>query len=211
MAQQSHSVHSGSYQPNPQQVQQSSFQKNAIDFLIRDHQSIAETFQQILNTNDPDKKIELAQQAIRLTVIHAMTEETELYPKFPKMFNDGDALRSHTIEDHRSLDRVLVQLEKTDPNDAQFDTYVREAISKFSQHRQEEESDIFPKVREHMTHEELAKLQDKMETVRNLVPTHPHPDAPDRMRSSKIAGSMVGMIDRMKDMFTKASQNARGV
>ena len=74
----------------------------------------------------------MTQQAIRLSVIHAMTEETEFYPKFAKMFPDGETIRNHTVEDHRSLDRTLVQLEKTDPSDAQFDNYVREAISKFT-------------------------------------------------------------------------------
>jgi hypothetical protein len=51
-----------------------------------------------------------------------------------------------------------------------------------------------------MTQDELARLHDKMEMVRNMVPTHPHPDAPAGIRSSKVAGSMVGMMDRVRDM-----------
>lgn len=74
-------------------------------------------------------------------------------------------------------------------------------------HITEEETVIFPKVQAKMSSTELKDLADRMETVRMMVPTHPHPNAPQAMRESKIGGSLVGMLDRMRDLFNNASKN----
>jgi len=190
-----------------------STKKDAIDLLIDDHRAIESTFTEMKNSHnmDPNRKQELAGQLIRMLVIHSMTEETELYPKLQNLIADGKNIEKHNIDEHKSLDLTLLQIEKTDPKDPVFDTLIKEAYSKFKDHITEEEAILFPAVRQHMDKIQLQTMSDRMNTVRQMVPTHPHPEAPLWVRESKTVGGLVGIIDRVKDFFTNAANNQRQV
>eukprot|EP00029_Vermamoeba_vermiformis_P000151 TRINITY_DN1016_c0_g1_i1.p1 TRINITY_DN1016_c0_g1~~TRINITY_DN1016_c0_g1_i1.p1 ORF type:complete len:201 (-),score=62.62 TRINITY_DN1016_c0_g1_i1:147-719(-) len=182
--------------------------KNAIqDILLKDHRAIESAFTKLSGTSEPAKRLELTEQLIRMVVVHAMTEETELYPRFSKLLDHGKETQDHSVHEHKDLDVSLRDLEKMDVADPLFSNKVNEAYQKFKTHITEEETVIFPKVQAKMSSTELKDLADRMETVRMMVPTHPHPNAPQAMRESKIGGSLVGMLDRMRDLFTSASKN----
>jgi hypothetical protein len=43
----------------------------------------------------------------------------------------------------------------------------------------------------------------KVESVKKMAPTRPHPTAPDEPPGDKILGPVTGLLDRMRDAVTK--------
>jgi hypothetical protein len=43
----------------------------------------------------------------------------------------------------------------------------------------------------------------KVESVKKLAPTRPHPSAPDQPPGDKLLGPIAGMFDRLRDAVSK--------
>ena len=74
-------------------------------------------------------------------------------------------------------------------------------------HVQEEESELFPKIRGAVAHDELVQLGTSMQTARSLVPTRPHPHAPTGPIGKLVAAPGAALLDRVRDAvrsFTEA-------
>jgi hypothetical protein len=66
-------------------------------------------------------------------------------------------------------------------------------------HVAEEQGVMFPHMREVFGHEELVELGDKVESVKKIAPTRPHPSTPNEPGIRKAVGPVVGLFDRMRD------------
>lgn len=62
-----------------------------------------------------------------------------------------------------------------------------------------------------MTAQELEQMAARIEISRSLMPTHPHPMVPEALRQSKVAGSLLGVFDRMRDLFNENAKNERNL
>ena len=66
---------------------------------------------------------------------------------------------------------------------------------------EEEEGELFPKVRKLLEPQMLAELGVRMEKAKKLAPTRPHPRAPDMPPGNIVAGSVAAIMDRGKDLM----------
>jgi hypothetical protein len=73
---------------------------------------------------------------------------------------------------------------------------------KLRHHVDDEESDQFPQLREHLSREKLVELREQVERAKKLAPTRPHPDAPNSELFHKLVGPGVGLVDRARDKLT---------
>jgi hemerythrin superfamily protein len=183
----------------------------ALDMLVQDHRAVLKMAQDIKAEVNMEKKRQLVEQFIRMIVVHSMTEETQLYPRLDKLYTNGRADRERSVQEHKNLDTSLRELEKLDVTDSKFDTQFGHALGLLEGHMQEEERQVFPEVMRVMSLSELDKLHTDMMSVRKMVPTHPHPSASMEVRASTVAGGLVGLLDRTRDLFSHAAQNPLGV
>jgi hypothetical protein len=51
--------------------------------------------------------------------------------------------------------------------------------------------------------QELVELGAKLEAVKRIAPTRPHPSAPDEPPGDKLLGPVTGLFDRMRDAVTR--------
>lgn len=65
----------------------------------------------------------------------------------------------------------MKELEGCDPDDARFDTLLRQLMEEIRQHVAEEEGELFPKLASHARREELETLGSK-DTVCSVPVTH---------------------------------------
>jgi len=70
------------------------------------------------------------------------------------------------------------------------------------QHVAEEENEMFPRMRGIFSHEELLEMGAKVQRVKKIAPTRPHPSAPDEPPGDKLLGPITGMFDRMRDALS---------
>lgn len=80
-------------------------------------------------------------------------------------------------------------------------------LNSIQHHIREEEDEQFPQLRAKLSVKQLEDMASRMEVSRRLVPTHPHPDVPEVLRESKLTSSLIGLMDRMRDLFNNASKN----
>lgn len=176
---------------------------DVVDELTRDHHEALETLAQVADrtTTLPERR-NLIDTVIGEVVRHSVAEEMYVYPVMRDRFDDGGEIVDHDADEHAQLERVMKELEQTDPGDSRFDTLVGRMTEALRHHAQEEENEQFPRLRAHLDPETLHTMREQVDTAKKIAPTRPHPDAPNSEVFHKLAGPGVGMIDRMRDRLS---------
>jgi hypothetical protein len=74
-------------------------------------------------------------------------------------------------------------------------------------HAHDEEDEQFPKLRTHLSQEQLNELGKKVEMAKKMAPTRPHPSAPHSELFHKTVGPGVGLVDRLRDTLMGREAN----
>jgi len=181
--------------------------RDMIDALIHDHREVEEMFVELESTeNSPERVRELTDNVITELVRHSVAEEQYLYPTTRKALPGGDALADREIEEHAAAERTMKQLDGMDPSDPAFNGLLAELITDIRGHVAEEENDLFPRLRAACGQEELDELGNKIQQVKKVAPTHPHPNAPDTPPLNKMGGPVLGLVDRVRDALGARSR-----
>ncbi|TQM36456.1 hemerythrin HHE cation binding domain-containing protein [Pseudonocardia cypriaca] len=178
---------------------------DVISELTTDHREALDLLDRIARSSNPAEKRDLADTVIAEVVRHAIAEEMYVYPAMREHVPDGEKEVEHDIEEHKELEETMKQLEAVDASEARFDDLVRKMTEQLRHHAHDEESDQFPKLREHVSHEELVRLREKVNTAKKVAPTRPHPNAPNSELFHKLVGPGVGLVDRLRDRLTHRS------
>lgn len=96
----------------------------------------------------------------------------------------------------------MKDLDGLDPTDPRFDELLSKLMSEIRHHIADEESDLFPRLRQACSEAELVELGEKIVRAKETAPTRPHPAAPDRPPMNKILAPGAGLVDRMRDAIT---------
>jgi hypothetical protein len=97
-----------------------------------------------------------------------------------------------------------------DPADAAYDQKVAALIADVRHHVEEEEGEMFPKLRSALSAEQLHDIGQKLADGKAKAPTHPHPAAPASGPGAKVAGLAAGMVDRVRDKLTDRPADPSG-
>jgi hemerythrin superfamily protein len=175
---------------------------DATRLLEHDHREVEDLFNQFESaTGQTGQKGEIANKIIRELSIHAAIEEEVFYPEVKAVVPDGEGIVDHSLEEHQEVKELLAELEKMDPGDAGFHQKVEKVISDVSEHVQEEEGEMFPKLREAISADDLMQIGQKLEQAKGRAPTRPHPMAPNEPPANKLTGPPAAVMDRARDKF----------
>ncbi|MDQ3886340.1 MAG: hemerythrin domain-containing protein [Actinomycetota bacterium] len=176
---------------------------DVVTTLIDDHRAVERVFQELESREDnPQQRRELADHVIAELVRHSVAEEQYLYPAVRKALQDGDQLADHEISEHAEAERTMKDLDGMDPTDPRFDELLGKLMSEVRHHVQDEESDLFPRLREACAETELVELGERVVRAKESAPTRPHPSAPDKPPMNKILAPGAGLVDKMRDALT---------
>ena len=175
---------------------------DAIALLKADHRSVEELFHQYENAGDRAfaTKTKVVSEIIRELSVHAEIEESVFYPVAARAAAQTKSMILESLEEHLGVKRILADLEKMEPTDERFDAKATVLIEQVRHHVSEEEEDLFPRVSDGLSPERLAELGDQLDNAKSVVPTRPHPNAPDAAPGKVVAGLVSGVIDRAKDV-----------
>src|SRR5215216_329129 len=142
------------------------------------------------------------EQLIRELSVHAAIEEAYFYPEVKKALGDGSDLVDESLHEHQEVKETLAALEDMDPVDAAYDQRVAALIAEVRHLVEEEEGEMFPKLRSALGAEQLADIGQKLADGKAKAPTRPHPAAPASGPGAKVAGPTAGMVDRVRDKLS---------
>ena len=145
---------------------------NAIELLESQHHEVDELFEQISETEDDEEVEQLFVQLADKLAIHAKIEEVHFYPAV-KAASTEDILKE-SLEEHLAAKRTIADLLDMDPSDEMFDAKVKVLQEMIEHHVEEEESELFPKVRKLLSADQLTALAQEMTaTMTELEGTDP--------------------------------------
>ena len=183
---------------------------DAIALLKADHKEVEQLFKQFEKSGDRalKQKEKLVEKMIRALAVHAAIEEMLFYPivrtaalKANNTLGKGASdLVLESLEEHHIVKWTLSELEKMKATDERFEAKVTVLIESVKHHVEEEENDLFPKVKRLLNAKILNDLGERMEKAKKLAPTRPHPRSPDTPPGNFVAGTVAAMMDKGKDL-----------
>jgi hemerythrin superfamily protein len=130
---------------------------NALELLKSQHDEVDELFEQLETTDSERRKGELFVELADMLAAHAKAEETLFYPAV--MSKQTEEILLESAEEHLSVKRVLTDLLDLEVDDERFDAKLSVMKEQLEHHaREEEEGELFPKVRKLLSADELDAL-----------------------------------------------------
>ncbi len=138
---------------------------NAIDLLERQHRAVEELFEEFEATGKRAHKTKerLCREISDQLAVHSEIEEKIFYPE-AKQENTEELLRE-SVEEHLSVKRLLAEIIEGGTQDEQFEARMKVLKEQVEHHVEEEEGELFPKVRKACSKEELEDLGDRMNAM----------------------------------------------
>ncbi len=179
---------------------------DAITLLKDDHHTVAQLFTRFERAGDAayETKRQIVERIIHELSVHAAIEELAFYPAVRREVKGAEDMALESLEEHHIVKWLLSELEGMDPRAERFDAKVTVLIENVRHHVEEEEGDLFPKVRDQMSRTHLAELGDRLAAAKKTVPTRPHPRSPDTPPGNLIAGAAAGLMDKATDAVKSA-------
>ncbi len=178
--------------------------KDAVALLTRDHREVESLFGRYEAATDVETRTEVAHQVVHDLAVHGEIEELRFYPRLREVLDEGDRLADEAIEEHVAIKETLNAIDSMSAYEEGFDPRMRELIAQVRHHVEEEEHELFPRIREALSDEDLRDLGSRLDRARSLVPTRPHPSAPTSPGAKAVAGPPVALVDRIRDALRSA-------
>ncbi len=122
---------------------------DAIALLTEDHKEVKKlfkAFEKLVGSEDVEKKKDVVEQICLALTVHTEIEEEIFYPAARAGIDDDDLINEAEVE-HASAKDLIMQLQAMAPSDEMFDAKVTVLGEYIDHHVQEEESEMFIKVK----------------------------------------------------------------
>jgi hemerythrin superfamily protein len=180
---------------------------DVIELLEHDHREVEQMFAEFdVATTAADKRA-IADKLIIELVRHSEAEEQAVYPVMAKKIEGGKDLVEHEIDEHSKAERLMKQMDGMDAKDPQLGVLMGQLKTAILEHIREEEGEAFPKLRRAVSADELDKLGTAVQALKKIVPTHPHPMAPDHPPFNALLAPGAALVDRVRDMLTSRGKD----
>lgn len=173
--------------------------QDAIALLKSDHRNVDQLFEKFegLGATAHRSRETTVAKIIEALARHAAVEEEILYPEVRgrvKGREDQD-LVLEALEEHHIVKWTLSELQKMSSPDERYTAKVTVLAESVRHHVEEEENELFPKVRDLFTKSELDDMGERLAQAKKTAPTRPHPHAPDEPPGNIIANALVAPLD----------------
>ena len=135
------------------------------ELLLMDHTKADILFVEIFNANDPHKIQEYFGQLYKDIKAHGTAEEQVVYPAVRQYYE-------HTQEIYAQTDEVMEMLDEIkliNPSSSEFKAKIEQLRTAVRTHINQEEKDIFPKLRDNFTHEQQKQMATEFKTAKSKL------------------------------------------
>jgi hemerythrin superfamily protein len=136
-----------------------------LQLLRMDHSKTDVLFMEILGSNDPQKIQEYFGQLYKDVQAHGAAEEQVIYPAIRPYYEDTQELYAETADVKRMLDEI----KSMNSYDSEFKTKVEQLMTTLRTHINQEENEMFPKIRDNFSHEQHKQMATEFKTVKSQL------------------------------------------
>lgn len=184
---------------------------DAITILKQDHKEVEQLFRKFENAGERAFKTKrsLMDRIVRELSVHAAIEELIFYPMARETLEDDDPVLE-ALEEHHVMKWTLSELERMAPDHERFDAKATVLFEMVRHHVDEEESELFPALRDKLGRNRLAEIGEQLIQARKGAPTRPHPRMPDQPPGNVIGGVAMAAGDRIIDLTEEIKEKISG-
>ncbi|AFZ31448.1 Hemerythrin HHE cation binding domain protein [Gloeocapsa sp. PCC 7428] len=135
------------------------------ELLLMDHTKADILFVEVLNASEPQKIQEYFGQLYKDIKVHGLAEEQVLYPAVRPYYE-------HMQEIFEQTDEVILMLDEIKPLDpaaSEFKAKIEQLRTAVRTHINQEENDIFPKLRDNFSHEQQKQMATEFKTAKSKL------------------------------------------
>ena len=167
---------------------------NAITLLKEDHRTVEKLFKRFEKAGivPSSRSVEWSTASSRSSRSTRRSRSSTSTRSSRATVPGAEDMALESLEEHHIVKWVLHELEDMEPADERFDAKVTVLIENVRHHVDEEEGELFPKVRDELGRSDLGELGDAMEAAKKVAPTHPHPSGPDTPPANLVVGLAAG-------------------
>lgn len=183
---------------------------DAITLLVKDHDTVEKLFEKFEKTGPRAIKTrrDLADRIVSELSVHAVIEEQVLYPAIRESLPEVEDDVLEALEEHHVAKWVLSEIDGMSPEHERFGAKVTVLIENVRHHVEEEEEELFPKVRKALSDDQLEQIGQALAEAKKIAPTRPHPKAPDTPPGNIAAGTGAALLDKARDAGRTAKKKA---
>ncbi|HYP27154.1 MAG TPA: hemerythrin domain-containing protein [Blastocatellia bacterium] len=138
---------------------------NALELLKQDHQKVSDLFAKVEATDSEKQHEQLFEQIKTELETHAHIEETVLYPALEKHEELKD-LVLEAYEEHKQVKTLIREIGRLADGSEKFDAKLKVMGENVEHHVEEEENEMFPKVRQFFSSQELEQMGKELEAAK---------------------------------------------
>jgi hemerythrin superfamily protein len=172
---------------------------DAVDLLEHDHRMVEQLFRDYTAAASEPQRRGVVEILVRELSKHAALEELMVYPLARKVLPDGAEEIDRHLAEHMAVKKLLLELDKLGPGDEQTQPLMAELAGELTEHIREEETNLLPRLREHLDQQALDDLGAALDKGKHTAPTRPHPAAPTQPPALALAAPVAAIYDRMRD------------
>lgn len=135
---------------------------NILELLKQDHATVAGLFAQVEATEDQKKHQQLFEKIKAELEAHTHIEETILYPALEQHAELKD-ITLEAYEEHRQVKTLLKEITALSAGSKRFDAKLKVMGENVKHHVEEEENEMFPKIRKIYDSAKLDQLGQELE------------------------------------------------
>jgi hemerythrin superfamily protein len=138
---------------------------DAIELLISDHRKVDGIFQQFEKGGNTQEFEQLFQQLKEELTAHSKIEEQIFYPAV-RNNPDTESLVEESYREHAQVEQLLQQIPGMDNTSTEWGQKMTELMRDDQHHVQEEETQLFPRVREHFNEGQVQQLGQQLQQLK---------------------------------------------
>ena len=133
--------------------------------LMQDHRKVEGLFEQYKKSADAS----VVKQICTELKVHTTIEEEVVYPVLGTDVPGGKQMKEHAEEEHQEVEDAIKQIIKVGYAGPQIDALMQKVISGVTEHVQEEEGEVFPKMVEAIEADKLERLGAELEKAKQAT------------------------------------------
>ena len=133
---------------------------DATKLLKNQHDEVKALFSRFEKADDDARRQELFEEIADALAAHSEIEEKIFYPSV--YVGPLKEKLDEAVEEHLAAKRVIADLLKLEPDDKEFDAKMKLLQEEIEHHVEEEEGELFPKVRKNFDSAELETMGQQM-------------------------------------------------
>ncbi len=142
---------------------------DAIMLLTADHNRVRSLFTRFQTAHESEDTAQMTELALKILTeleVHTKLEEEIFYPEVSAASEEIHEIVTEGVEEHHVVDVLAAEIKALSPEDEAWEAKMMVLIENVEHHAEEEEKEMFPKVRGAFDSAALTDLAERMEAMK---------------------------------------------